>query len=79
LPYLPGSEVRNDGTPEQQLRQREQVLAWLRVLHARANFFLREIDYIGVNLKIGVIPPEEALIWIDELDPGLRPLVEANR
>ena len=65
--------------PEVQRSERERALAWLCVLSARASIFVHEINYIGTNLKIGVVTPEEALDWIDELDPVLRQLVEASR
>lgn len=66
------------GAPDQQLRQREQVLAWLRLLSSRASVLASELSYARENLRLGVISPEEALIWIEETDPLLRPIVEAN-
>ena len=36
------------------------------------------LGYARENLKLSVISPEEALIWIEETDPLFRPIVEAN-
>jgi hypothetical protein len=51
------------------------LLAELRRMSARARLALTEIDSIGAALKGGLIEPEAALAWLDEIDPALLDLI----
>jgi hypothetical protein len=53
------------------------VLGWLRCLGGRIRLFSNDIDYIGTSLKGGFITPDDALAWLNELDPILLALVGA--
>jgi hypothetical protein len=51
------------------------LLAEFRRLSARTRLALTEIDSIGAALKGGLIEPEAALAWLDEIDPALLDLI----
>jgi hypothetical protein len=56
-------------------QRREVTLAWLRVLDARMLMFRNELSYIGATLKAGWVEPDDALMWLDEIDPALLDLI----
>jgi hypothetical protein len=62
-------------SPVEVCQHREVVLAWLRCLDARMLMFRNELAYIGTALKAGWVEPDDALIWLDELDPALLDLI----
>ena len=64
--------------PEGDDPHRQHVLAWLRCLRIRVSMFRTEIDYIGTSLKGGFVTPDDAMAWLDELDPMLLALVGAK-
>jgi hypothetical protein len=57
--------------------RREFLLCELRRMSARARLAANECDSIGTALKGGLIEPEAALEWLDELDPQLFDLLGA--
>lgn len=57
---------------------RRAVLMWLRCLAARVRIFCVEIDTIGIALRDDRVTPDDALAWLDELDPQLLALVGAG-
>jgi hypothetical protein len=46
------------------------VLAELRVAALRARLVAAEIDMVGVALRGGLLGPDDAVHWLDQLDHG---------
>lgn len=52
---------------QRQDHRREFMLAALRTARKRAELMISDIDEIGLSLKFGMISPEGAVTWADQV------------
>ncbi len=55
-------------------QQREFVLAALRTVCKRLELIREEVTFAGISLSGGVIDPQTAIRWVEEIAPGCLPL-----